>query len=46
MRVRWTVPAAGDLESIYSYLLKHHPHFAESTVRTIYGQIKKLKASF
>lgn len=45
MRLRWTVPAADDLENIYRYLLKHYPQLAESTVRTIYGQIKKLKTS-
>jgi len=36
MRVRWTVPAAEDLESIKTYLDKHYPQFAEPTVRTIY----------
>jgi len=44
-RIRWTLPAADDLESIYRYLLQHHPQFAESTVRTINRQIKSLKKS-
>jgi toxin ParE1/3/4 len=45
MRVRWTVPAAEDLESIKNYLLQHHPHFAEPTVRTIYRHVYLLKTS-
>ena len=36
MRIRWTLPAADDLENILTYLQQNHPHFAESTVRTIY----------
>jgi plasmid stabilization system protein ParE len=42
MRVRWTVPAA-DLEGIKNYLQKHHPQFAEPTVRTIYQRVRSLK---
>jgi addiction module RelE/StbE family toxin len=45
MRIRWTVPAADDLESIKSYLQQRYPHFAESTVRTIYERIRSLKAA-
>lgn len=45
MRIRWTVPAADDLESIKKYLLQHHPHFAEPTVRAIYQRIRSLKTS-
>src|SRR6266480_2408861 len=45
MRIRWTVPAADDLESIKNYLQQHYPHFAESTVRTIYQHIRSLKIS-
>jgi len=45
MRVRWTVPAAEDLESIRTYLDKHYPQFAEPTVRTIYQRIRSLKAA-
>jgi plasmid stabilization system protein ParE len=45
MRVRWTVPAADDLDGIKAYLLKHFPHFAEPTVRTIYQRIRSLKTA-
>ena len=45
MRIRWTVPAAEDLESIRNYLQQHYPHFAEPTVRTIYQRIRSLKTS-
>jgi toxin ParE1/3/4 len=44
MRIRWTVPAADDLESIKNYLQQHYPHFAEPTVRTIYQRIRSLKS--
>lgn len=43
MRIRWTVPAADDLENIRNYLDRHFPHFAEATVRTIYKRAKSLK---
>jgi hypothetical protein len=26
MRIRWTIPAADDLEGIHEYLNEHHPH--------------------
>jgi toxin ParE1/3/4 len=45
MRIRWTVPAAEDLQGIKNYLHKHYPQFAEPTVRTIYQRIGSLKAS-
>ena len=45
MRIRWTVPAADDLESIKNYLQQHYPHFAEPTVRTIYQRIRSLKTA-
>jgi plasmid stabilization system protein ParE len=45
MRIRWTVPAAHDLEGIKDYLQKHFPHFAELTVRTIYERIRSLKTA-
>jgi addiction module RelE/StbE family toxin len=45
MRVRWTLPAAGDLENIKNYLQKNFPHFAGPTVRTIYQRIRSLKSS-
>jgi len=43
MRIRWTVPAADDLENIKNYLQRHFPHFAEATVRTIYQGVRSLK---
>ncbi len=43
MRLRWTIPAADDLENIKNYLQQHYPQFAESTVRTIYQGILALK---
>jgi plasmid stabilization system protein ParE len=45
MRVRWTIPAADDLESIKNYLERQHPHLAEPTIRTIYKRILALKAA-
>jgi addiction module RelE/StbE family toxin len=45
MRIRWTVPAAEDLETIKNYLEKHSPHFAEATVRTIYQRVRSLKTT-
>jgi plasmid stabilization system protein ParE len=45
MRIRWTVPAADDLESIKNYLQKDFPHFAEPTVRMIYKRVRSLKTA-
>jgi plasmid stabilization system protein ParE len=45
MRLRWTVPAAEDLESIKYYLDKHYPNFAEPTIRTIYECVRALKST-
>ena len=45
MRIRWTVPAANDLEGIKNYLEKRYPHFAEPTVRTIYQRVRSLKTA-
>jgi plasmid stabilization system protein ParE len=45
MRIRWTVPAADDLQNIKNYLQQNYPHFAEPTVRTIYQRIRSLKTS-
>ena len=42
MRVRWTLPAAEDLEAIKDYLDERYPHLAEPTVRRIYDQIQAL----
>jgi len=45
MRIRWTIPAADDLEAIKNYLQQHYPQFSEPTVRTIYKRILSLKAA-
>lgn len=45
MRIRWTVPAAEDLDGIWNFLQRQYPHFAETTVRTIYNRIQSLKMS-
>jgi toxin ParE1/3/4 len=45
MRIRWTIPAAEDLEAIMGYLANHYPHFAEPTVRTIYQRVRSLASS-
>jgi toxin ParE1/3/4 len=45
MRIRWTVLAADDLESIKNYLQKHFPQFSEPTVRTIYLRVRSLKTT-
>ena len=45
MRIRWTIPAADDLESIKDFLQKDSPRFAEPTVRTIYKRIRALKTA-
>ena len=44
MRIRWTLPAADDLEGIKDYLQQHYPHLAEATIRAIYKRIRTLKA--
>jgi toxin ParE1/3/4 len=43
MRIRWTAPAADDLEGIHGYLKEHHPHLAHSTVAEIHKAIRSLK---
>jgi toxin ParE1/3/4 len=45
MRIRWTIPAVNDLESINSYLRQHYPQFAGPTVRSLYERIRSLKAT-
>jgi addiction module RelE/StbE family toxin len=45
MRIRWTLPAADDLQNIKNYLQQNHPRYAEPTVRTIYQRIRLLKNS-
>jgi toxin ParE1/3/4 len=43
MRIRWTVPAAENLEGIHEYLKQHHPHLANSTITEIHKAIRSLK---
>jgi plasmid stabilization system protein ParE len=43
MRIRWTAPAADDLQNNRNYLQQNYPQFAEPTVRTIYQRIRTLK---
>ena len=45
MRLRWTLPAADDLENVKTYLQRNYPDFAEPTVRNIYQRIRLLKTS-
>ena len=45
MRLRWTIPAADDLEGIRNYLESNYPRLAEPTVRAIYRHIRSLKTS-
>ena len=45
MRIRWTTPAADDLENIKAYLDRRHPHFSEPTVRAIYNRARALKTT-
>jgi len=41
MRIRWTPPAAADLQSISDYLKEHHPQYHEPTMRKIYERIRR-----
>jgi addiction module RelE/StbE family toxin len=43
MRLRWTPIAAEDLESIYVYLCRHRPTWAESTIQTLYIKAQSLR---
>jgi len=45
MRIRWAVPAAEDLEGIWSFLQQRNPEFAETTMRRIYLRIQSLRIS-
>ena len=42
MRIRWTPPAAADLQSISGYLKDHHPHYRQPTMRKLYERIRAL----
>ncbi len=43
MRIRWTPPAAADLQSISEYLKEHHPQYREQTMRKLYEKLRALK---
>jgi toxin ParE1/3/4 len=43
MRLRWTPNAVEDLESIYAYLSKHRPIWAQSTIRLLYDAARSLR---
>jgi toxin ParE1/3/4 len=43
MLIRWTAPAAADLEAIKEYLDLHYPHLSHSTIRKLYDGIRTLK---
>lgn len=45
MRIRWTIAAADDLESIWKYLSTHHPQFSAVTIRRIYDDIRLLTST-
>ena len=44
-RLRWSMAAANDLESIADYLYLHHPSFAASTIGRLHDATKSLKAN-
>jgi addiction module RelE/StbE family toxin len=43
MRIRWTPPAAADLQSISDYLKQHHPQYSQATMHKLYEKIRALK---
>lgn len=43
MRIRWTPPAAADLQRISDYLKEHHPQYRQPTMRKLYEKIRALK---
>ena len=43
MRIRWTPPAAADMQAISDYLREQHPQYRESTLRKLYSGIRSLK---
>jgi toxin ParE1/3/4 len=43
MRIRWTPPAAADLQHISDYLKAHNPQYREPTMRKTYEKIQGLK---
>ena len=43
MRIRWTPPAAADMQSISDYLREHRPHYRQPTLRKLYEKLRTLK---
>lgn len=43
MRIRWTPPAAADMQAISDYLKDHRPQYRQPTVRRLYERIRALK---
>jgi plasmid stabilization system protein ParE len=39
MRIRWTPPAAADMQGIGDYLKEDHPQYREATMRKLYDRI-------
>jgi addiction module RelE/StbE family toxin len=43
MRIRWTSPAAQDMQGISDYLKERHPQYRLPTMHKLYGKIQSLK---
>lgn len=43
MRIRWTPPAATDMQNISDYLKQHHPQYRLPTMRKLYQKIRALR---
>ena len=43
MRIRWTPPAAADLQSISNYLKVRQPEYRQPTMRKLYAKIRASK---
>jgi len=43
MRVRWTPPAAADMQSISDHLKERWPEYRQATMRKLYDKIRALK---
>jgi plasmid stabilization system protein ParE len=43
MRIRWTPPAAQDMQGISDYLKERHPQYRLPTMRKLYRKIQSLK---
>ena len=43
MRIRWTPPAAADMQSISDYLKERQPEYRQPTMRKLYERIRALK---